>query len=185
VSDEIEQTEDEWEDQGDRQEKPTSGWVMVLAWLFILAALAGIGLLFYRIYPDSRPAQSNPDFIDIIFANSLVVFASRLVLISGAVVLAVTAAFIVYSMAKRMVAGELLAQFGPLKVPEVADLSSQVETLQDLWVEADEENAALRARLENTDALFAELWEEYQQLAARLGHAGEEEQEPPGGTVTS
>jgi hypothetical protein len=146
-------------------------------WLLFLLLLVPFALVGYRIYPGDRTTQKNPGFIDIIFANNLVVFAARLTLFLVALVLAVTAFFIVRSMIYRMKAGEHLTQFGPLKVPEVEDLSTAVDFWQNQWAEVDIENTELRARIATTDAQLASLRQAFEDVTSR-GHSEETGQEP-------
>lgn len=127
----------------------------------VLVVVAGLG---YRIYPAHRPKQAEPSFVDIIFANNLVVFGARVILFSAALVLAVTAFYIIYSMVISMRAGRPLEQFGPLRVQAVQDLTEHLEAWQTWWAEANEENADLRSRLEHTDALVADLLDENERL---------------------
>jgi hypothetical protein len=124
--------------------------------------IGGFGWLAYRAYPAHHPEKPNPSFIDSIFANNLVLFAARLVLASAAIVLAFLAAYVIWSMVKWMTAGRMLAKFGPFEVQAVEDLTADVDMWRDLWEEANEENEELRQRAEETDALLAQLYAEFQ-----------------------
>ena len=59
--------------------------------LFLAIIVGALGWLAYRLYPAHHRTPTNPNFIDSIFANNLVLFVGRLVLVAAAVVLAVTA----------------------------------------------------------------------------------------------
>jgi hypothetical protein len=148
----------------------------VLGVVAVVAFFALLGLLAYRIYPATRPRQPDPSFVDIVFANNLVVFAARAILFSAAVVLAVTALYIVYSMSKSMQAGQPLEQFGPLRVRAVQDLSEELQQWQNWWSEADAENTDLRARLERADVILADLLEENELLKQQLNGVSEDEE---------
>jgi hypothetical protein len=147
-------------------------------WAILLAAIGGLVFLGYRAYPAHQPSKKNPNFIDVIFGNNLVVFAARVVLFATAVVLAITAFYVVYSMVQRIRAGHLLSQFGPLRVQEVEDLSGQVDYWQSAWSELDAENDFLRARLEQTDAIVEQLLGAGQTETGTAETEGDEE-EPP------
>jgi hypothetical protein len=164
------------EPQTPPEPKPSDTGTTFLGLGVVLAAFAIVGLLAYRIYPASRPSQSDPSFVDIIFANNLVVFAARMLLFSAAVVLAVTAFYIVYSMVKSMKAGQPLEQFGPLRVRAVQDLSEELETWQRWWAEANDENTELRERLERADVLVSDLLEENESLREELESRSEEKE---------
>ena len=80
--------------------------------------------------------RSNPHLLrDNVFANNLVLFAARLILVAGGVVLAVTAVFVVMSFWQRGKAGHWLTRFGPLETQAVEDLRGEVEAWQNNWFE--------------------------------------------------
>src|SRR6266536_4007244 len=90
--------------------------------LMLILLVGGSGFLAYRVYPAHHPLAAHPNFVDEIFANNLVLFAARLTLLSAALVLAVTAVFIVVSFYKRGKAGHWMARFGPFETQAVEDL---------------------------------------------------------------
>lgn len=106
---------------------------------FALAA----GWLAYRMYPAHHPQPKNPGFIDNVFANNLVLFATRLVLVSAGVVLAVTAVYVILSMTRWMSAGQLLTKFGPFETQAVEKLDDEAKRLRQCWTEEIRKNVRL------------------------------------------
>lgn len=131
---------------------------------FLLLALfiGAVGWLAYRLYPAHHRSPNNPNFVDTIFANNLVLFAGRLVLVAAALVLAVTAVFVVISYWKRGQAGHWLTRFGPLETQAIEDLRGEVEMWQNSWVEQNQEIQELQERLEASDTLINQLFEQLQ-----------------------
>jgi hypothetical protein len=134
--------------------------------LFLSIIIGAVGWLAYRLYPAHHRTPTNPNFIDSVFANNLVLFAGRLVLVATAVVLAVTAVFVVISFWKRGKAGRWLTRFGPLETQAIEDLRGEVEMWQNWWVEQNQEVLELQERLESSDALISQLHEQLQMLTA-------------------
>ena len=135
------------------QNKPAT-W---LAAIVVIALVGGVAILTYRLYPAGHREPKNPNFIDNIFANNLVLFAARLVLISAALVLAAASVFIVISFWKRGKAGHWLTRFGPFETQAIEDLRGELETWQGYWAEGREEAESLRERVDAAAALVAEL----------------------------
>lgn len=131
--------------------------------LFLVIVIGGAGWLAYRLYPANHRLPKDPNFIDSVFANNLVLFAGRLVLVATAVVLAVTAVFVVISFWKRGKAGHWLTRFGPLETQAIEDLRGEVEMWQNWWVEQNQEIQDLQQRLETSDTLITRLYEELQE----------------------
>lgn len=156
------------EDLTSPTEEPSPAYA-VFGWIFLVVAIGGACFLAYRLYPAHHAASRNPSFIDNVFDSNLVLFAARLVLVAAALVLAVTAVFVVLSFYQRGKAGHWLTRFGPLETQAIEDLRGEVERWQNLWLEATQEGDELRERLEQSDELIEQL---YQQLA-------EAEQQPP------
>lgn len=137
--------------------------------LFFLAIIvAGFGLVSYRVYPSRHPLERHPNFIDLIFANNLVVFAARLVLLSTGVVLAVAAVFIVISFWMRGKAGHWMSRFGPFETQAVENLEGAVAQWQQWWQEEFERRTELEERVEQSDRLLAELNEHYQEALVEI-----------------
>jgi hypothetical protein len=128
---------------------------------FVSLALivGGIGFLAYRVYPAHHhrlPARHN--FINEVFANNLVLFAARLTLLSGAVVLAVAAVFIVISFYQRGKAGHWMARFGPFETQAVEDLAGQMNQWIEWWQEENARAEELQVRVEESEALMGEVY---------------------------
>lgn len=123
---------------------------------------AGLALVIYRIYPTHHPLAKNPNFVDLIFSNDLVVLAARLVLLSAAGVLAVAAVFIVISFWKRAKAGHWMSRFGPFETQAVEDLQGAVNQWIQWWQEEYNRRTELEERVEQSDQLLNELNDLYQ-----------------------
>jgi hypothetical protein len=161
------------DDEPDRSRQESPG---AIGWILLSLLVGALGWLGYRSYPAHHPAKANPGFIDNVFANNIVLFAARLVLFSAAFVLAFLAAWVVFSAVKGMLAGHILTKFGPLEMQAIQDLSEDVEMWKNLWTEENAENEELRERLQETDTLFAQLYEAYQEAVQGKG----EEEKPDG-----
>lgn len=145
------------------QETTQSGPVAKgFGFFMVFAVLALAGLVLYRIYPTHLHEKTNPGFIDNIFGSDLVVFASRLVLLSAGGVLAVAAVFIVISFWKRGKAGHWMSRFGPFETQAVENLEGVVEQWQQWWQEEFQRATELEERVEQSDQLLAELNTNYQ-----------------------
>lgn len=130
--------------------------------LMLALFAAAIGLLVFRIYPTHHPLAKHPNFVDLIFANNLVVLAARLVLLSTAGVLAVAGVFIVISFWKRAQAGHWMSRFGPFETQAVENLEGVVEQWQTWWQEEYARRTELEERVESADKLLEELNDHYQ-----------------------
>jgi hypothetical protein len=150
-------------DDGDQQATTESGPVAKgFGFLMVFAVLALAVLVLYRIYPPHVHEKSNPGFIDNIFGSDLVVFASRVVLLSAGGVLAVAAVFIVISFWKRGKAGHWMSRFGPFETQAVENLEGVVEQWQQWWQEEYQRATELEERVEQSDLLLDELNNNYQ-----------------------
>ena len=148
------------------EEAPKENTYVGRGFLVLAILLGGVGWLAYRLYPANHRLPHNPNFIDSVFANNLVLFAGRLVLVATAVVLAVTAIFVVISFWKRGKAGHWLTRFGPLETQAIEDLRGQVEMWQTWWTEQNQEIQELQERLVNSDALINQLYEALQEKSS-------------------
>lgn len=79
----------------------------------LVASAVAVALLVKGLYPADLPESRNPDFVDNVFDNRGVLWAARLLLVSGAGVLAFGGTFIVLSIGIRMKKGEWLRRAGP------------------------------------------------------------------------
>jgi hypothetical protein len=133
----------------------------LLGGLVALGLLALGGLVLYRIYPSDLAEKKSPAFVDNIFANNLVVFAARLVLFSIALVLAVAAAYTIWSIVQWSRAGRLLTKAGPFEVGEEAidALRAQVGFWREAAERRDDEVEALTERLTVNDRAIKTLIE--------------------------
>jgi hypothetical protein len=128
----------------------------------LLSVFALAGIVLYRIYPPHLHEKTDPGFIDNVFGSNLVVFASRVILLSAGGVLAVAAVFIVISFWKRAKAGHWMSRFGPLETQAVENLQGVVEQWQGWWQEEFQRRTELEERVEQSDQLIEELNEGYQ-----------------------
>ena len=105
------------------------------AFFFLVVGAAFGVLVLYRIYPAHHPHKPNPGFVDAVFANNLVLFASRLVLFCVAVVLAIASAFVIASIFNHWFKHkQWITTFGPFQVAEraVEELTEENELLRTL-----------------------------------------------------
>lgn len=133
----------------------------VLAILFLIAVLAGLVWLAVGLFPTDLPTNSDPSFIDTIFDNRGVIWASRLLLVSAAAVLALGGVFIVASTVIRMKNGEWLRRAGPFEVSEraVSEIEGQIEFWRGEALARQEEVEELTERLDESDRLIEQLHE--------------------------
>lgn len=98
----------------------------------LLAVLVAAGLLLaLGLFPADLPASSEPSFVDTIFDNRGVIWASRLPLVPAAAVLAFGGVFIVTSTVVRMRNGDWLRRVGPFEVSETA--ADEIEGEAEFW----------------------------------------------------
>jgi hypothetical protein len=143
------------------EEKPSS-WAMGLAILFVLGLVALMALVLYRIYPTHIHPKTNPGFIDNIFGTNLVVFASRVVLLSAALVLAFVAVYTVVSVFSWMKQRQWLAKAGPFEVSREAieGLEGLVQFWQDEAADRAQEVEQLSEQLQRSNELLGVFLEE-------------------------
>jgi hypothetical protein len=121
--------------------------------------LIGIAILLLAkgLYPADLPETRNPDFVDNVFDNRAVLWAARLLLVSGAGVLAIGGIFIVVSIGIRMRSGEWLRRAGPFEISEGS--LGQARDEADYWrraaADSEDEALRLRARLRKSEELLA------------------------------
>jgi hypothetical protein len=129
-----------------------------VAWI-LLICIAGAVVLIKGLYPPDLPSSKDPAFIDNIFHNRAVIWASRLLLMSAAAVLAFGGLFIVASIGMRMKNGEWLRRAGPFEISETT--LSEMEGQRDRWRIAalleHEKVVELTERLERSDELISQL----------------------------
>lgn len=133
-----------------------SSWTAI--GLLVVAAI-GIGLLVRGLYPVDLPASQDPDFIDNVFDNRLVLLAARLLLVSAAGVLAFGGAFIAVSIGSRMKNREWLRRAGPFEISEapVGRAEGEVDFWRRIILASDEETAYLQDRLRQSEEIIEEL----------------------------
>lgn len=119
-------------------------------------------LVLYRIYPNHVPSKANPGFIDNIFHSNLVVFATRLVLLSIALVFAFVGAFVITSIVNWIRKGQWLTRAGSFEVSQhlVTELHQAASFWQDQALGLNNHVEELTERLEQSDALLASLLDE-------------------------
>lgn len=126
--------------------------------LFVVAAV-GIALLVKGLYPADLPESRNPDFIDNVFANRVVLLATRLLLVSAAGVLALGGIFIAVSIGHRMKNREWLRRAGPFEISEgkLTQAEAEIDFWQQEALASKQEVIALGQRLERANELAANL----------------------------
>jgi hypothetical protein len=160
----------------DRPGEPgVSTGASVLLGLLILAGLAALavwGLL--SLAPDEAPAKRDPNVIDSIFSNVVVIAAARVLLLATAGVLLVAGVYIVVSTIVRMARGQWLRRAGPFE-SDLAHQEQRLEETEDFleeWLAASEQNEELLERLEERDLLITQLAAERDQLMEALDQGG-------------
>jgi hypothetical protein len=120
-----------------------------------LSGLVGLGFLVKALYPVDLPVQASPDFIETIFANRVVVWAARLLLVAAAAVLALGGVFVALSIGIRMRSGHWLRRAGPFEISErvVDEVEGQLEFWRDAALESKAEISRLEERLRQSDGL--------------------------------
>lgn len=126
----------------------------------LLAALIAAALLLaVGLFPADLPVSSEPSFLDTIFDNRGVIWASRLLLVSAAAVLAFGGVFVVASTVVRMKNGNWLRRAGPFEVSETAagEIEGEAEFWRDFNLAQKEVVAELTERLNRSDELIERL----------------------------
>jgi hypothetical protein len=126
----------------------------------LLAALIAAALLLaVGLFPADLPVSSEPSFLDTIFDNRGVIWASRLLLVSAAAVLAFGGVFVVASTVVRMKNGDWLRRAGPFEVSETAagEIEGEAEFWRDFNLAQKEVVAELTERLNRSDELIERL----------------------------
>jgi hypothetical protein len=147
------------ESEEERATEEPGALAKLAAILIVLVAFAGIYFLVKDLYPEELDTKADPGFIDSIFDNKVVVLFARLLLVSGALVLAFGGVFIIASTVVRMKNKDWLRRAGPFEVSETAvtELEEQVDFWRNAALEGQEEVAELRQRLQESDELIEEL----------------------------
>lgn len=124
-----------------------------------LVVLVGSFFLVRALCPADLPRDPGSGFLDTIFHNKGVVLAARLLLVSGAVVLAVAAIYIIWSIVIRIRKGEWLRKAGPFEISEIAlkDLESQIETWREEALSGQKEIKELTKQLEESGETIEQL----------------------------
>lgn len=124
-----------------------------------MALLAGLVFVLRALFPTELPESADPSFVDVIFESRGVIWAARVLLLSAAVVLAVGGVFIVGSTVMRMRNGDWLKRAGPFEVSEtaLADLEAQIGFWRTAALEGQDEVAALRELLDESNDVVAKL----------------------------
>jgi exonuclease VII small subunit len=173
--------------EGERAEgePPTSGEgtkagkvSQAAGFLLLLGILAGVFFFFRYIEPDHVTQKQNPNFIDNIFADPVVIAAARIVLLSVAIVLLFGSIYVAASSVVRIKRGQWLRRAGPFEanLAEAEEAEEELESVEDmlldLYSDAIEENEELSERLQERDEQMEQLYAAY--LAA-LGDEGAQE----------
>jgi hypothetical protein len=117
--------------------------------------LVGLVFLVKALYPVDLPVQDSTGFLETIFANRLVIWAARLLLVSAVAVLALGGVFIAASIGIRMRSGHWLRRAGPFEISEraVDEVEGQLEFWRDAALESRIEISRLKEQLRQSDLL--------------------------------
>ena len=121
--------------------------------------------------------KSDSGFLDNIFDNNVVVFAARLVLFSGALVLAFAAAYTTWSIVSWMKLRQWLKRAGPFEVSQeaITDLKEEVDFWRDSAVDANAENQALSQRVDESNDLIERMSQHIREQEMELERSRESE----------
>lgn len=143
-----------------------------LAVFLAIIVLVGVpvALILAAIFAFPTELPHVHGFVDAIFANKVVLWAARLIVLFGGVVLVIGEVYIAISIGMWMHEQRWLTQIGPFKVEEkraIADLTAEVETWQTIAADAEEDRESLEERLTESDEVI-------QHLLERLGEQEDE-----------
>lgn len=141
--------------------RATSTALVVLASLMII----GVAVLCAALFPSHVPTPRDPRVLDVVFDSGPVVWATRLLLVSAAFVLAVGGAFVVTSTVVRMRNGDWLRRAGPFEVSEarLAELEDEVHFWRSAAHDCYDELKRL-SKVEDQDNELATLSDDYDKL---------------------
>lgn len=132
---------------------------MIVSFGLVVACAIAVVLLVKGLYPADLPKSRNPDFVDNVFDNRGVLWASRLLLVSAAGVLAIGGVFIVVSIGIRMKNGEWLRRAGPFEISErkLSHAEAEIEFWRRASQAKQDELVNLEGRLRQSYELIADL----------------------------
>lgn len=141
------------------QEKQGRRIRQLVAILLCITAPAAVVLLAIGLFPADLPGNGNPTFVDTIFDDRGVIWAARLLLVSGAAVLAFGGVFIVVSIVIRMRNREWLRRAGPFEVSEgtAGDMESRVELWRELALAGEGKVTEMTEMLDRSDEVIERL----------------------------
>lgn len=144
----------------------TSAGSKVAAITFMALIAIGGYFLVRGLVPADLPPDKSANFIDSIFHNKGVVLASRLLLVSAAVVLAMGGVYIVISMGIRMANGQWLKRAGPFEIgeKEIGAIETEIANWRKAAEAGEEEVEELTRRLKESDELIEELEQDIEKL---------------------
>jgi peptidoglycan hydrolase CwlO-like protein len=153
-------------------EQPKAGkgatFVGIFALVLLAAAIVFVGI---EAFPHHIKAAKNPNFVDNIATNSVVIFAVRLALFFGLVYVGV-------SVVGLIVNRQWLSQLGPVKASEpIAKLEKSAEKLENELKDALQTIKDLRGRVSESDRALEEASATAQEL---LDHIDKMEGEKEG-----
>lgn len=148
----------------------------LLGLIIVLAVGVAAIWVIVQAWPDTVPEQTDPSWIDSVFASKPVLFATRLVLFGTALVVVVGGVYTITSMIKWMQTGHWLRRIGPFEVAEqaIAQLTEEIEQLRGLAESAEAEIAELQDELQKTQALADHFYEQWQEAEDRWVSVSEE-----------
>jgi hypothetical protein len=167
-----------------------AGVFIVILFCAVLAVPAAVVFAGYKAFPKKKiEPQPGEGWLDTIFANQYVIFSARLVLIGLALVLLFGAVYMAVSIFYRMFRREFLHKVGWFEadVAKAADReleqvgSAYQEMLNDAWTQNEELEARFGGALEaleqasaETDALRSQLADAQAQIATFRAKPGAE-----------
>lgn len=152
------------------------GWFLalpffILALAVLLGVIAGVFYGLFDAFPTDIPVKEDPGYLDTIFANRFVIWASRVALMISALAIVGLGLFIVASIIVRIRRRQWLRKGGPFEVEEPANIEEgfeNVDELIDSLNEAIETNSLLGERLEETSEELERASEEIGRLYDEL-----------------
>jgi hypothetical protein len=135
--------------------------------VLILALPAVVVLAIIFSYPSELPDRG---FLDSIFANEVVLWVARLVVLFAGAVLVLGGTYLIVSIGSWIKNSQWLTKLGPLEVSQKAvdEIREEAEVWRSLLDSAEEEIDQLKERLEESDSLIEALYGRVQDQDAEI-----------------